>query len=130
MSSPRDVVYAGFTTYKVEPGRILVQVQNPNPNAKIEAAVAKPTGPRGTGEYMVAQFTPGLEYNLKSEPNFPPAKFVLVSRDISYWQKIGGFSRFGEARPLKGMQDFDAAHEIKKALVAVLQTYGPILSWT
>jgi len=130
MPSARDVFWMGFTKYKVTGDKLLFKIQNENPGTPEEFTKEgfdpislKNTKSEGPAQFIEATLVPGKEYNQGE------AKYIFLTPDVSYWEKLGGFKKLGTARQFEGMDDADFALEIKKLCVEVLSKFGNVFVW-
>jgi len=136
MPSARDVFWMGFTKYKTKAGKLVFfKVQNENPISAEEFTkvdfdinqLKKPPKTEGPPSFIEATLKPGVEYIQHSEHG--DSTYIFHKRDVSYWEKIGGWKAIGIARQLDDMESFDHAHEIRKLCVEIIAKYGNVFIW-
>jgi len=135
MTSPRDVFWMGFTTYKVEGDKLLFKILNKNP-ISIEEFFKDGFDPEtlktkkqddGPDEFIEATLTVGKEFVQHGENGDTSSTFI--TNKVAYWVDIGGFEKLGDVRLFEGMEDLDHALEIKKLCVEVIFKYGNVFVW-
>jgi len=137
MPNAQNVFWMGFTKYKVKDDKLFFKVQNSDPKIPESdtAPKKKPAttstaqaGAKPKEEFISATLTPRKEYIQHNGSN--DTKFIFMTEDISYWTKLGGWKKLGDARQLEGIQDIDHAHEIRKVCVAVIRRFGRVFVWS
>jgi len=122
MPSAQDVFYLGYTKYALVDNQLGFRIQNPNPNPR-QTTAAKTTD----NDVVRATLHAGMEYVQHGEKG--DSRFLFISPDVSYWTLFGGFKNFGKSRQLDKMEDFEAAHEIRKLCDIVHSKFGPCFIW-
>jgi hypothetical protein len=126
----------GHTKYKTKAGKLVFfKVQNENPLNPEDftkesfdiSQLKKQAKGEGSPTFIEATFKQGVEYTQHNEHG--DSTYIFHKRDVSYWEKIGGWKALGIARQLEGMDSFDHAHEIRKLCVEIISKYGNVFIW-
>ena len=112
MPTQSEVIYSGFTVYIAKGNTLRFQVQL-IPTGNIESR--KPGA--NDEKFLEAVFEPGRGFKLAGQ------MFGLSGLKMDLWNKKN-WKEFGESRVLEGQEDFDYAHEIRQAILAVINRFG------
>jgi len=134
MPSARDVFWMGFTKYKVSGSKLSFKIQNENPvnpeaftKDGFDPKSLKGEKPEGPAQFVEATLIPGKEY--VQQGSMGESKYIFLTHDVAFWEKLGGFKKLGVARQFEGPDDADFALEVMKLCVEVLARHGNVFIW-